>query len=651
MNSLWDALEALMEWGGTRKDITLLILSGVALATSMAELALPLDPAWAAILLCGLPITLEALIGLFRDRDITADVLVALALWASVAIGETFAAGEIAFIMQLGAFLEERTVAKARAGIARLVKLTPRTARRLLPDGRQETIPAGEVAVGDHLLVKPGESVTVDGLILSGNTSVDESVMTGEPVPRDKGAGDAVISGSVNRFGVFTMEAKKACADSSLQRMVRLVETADAGRAKIVRLADRWAVWIVAGAALIATLAYLLTGEFLRAVTVLVVFCPCALVLATPTAIMAAIGNAARHGFLVREGAALERLAEARRIVFDKTGTLTEGRPQVTASVSAVSTLTSDRLLLLAASAESLSEHPLARAIVRRGEEAGGLLPVEEASFAMTVGKGVEAMVAGDRILAGTLSHLAASGIDTSGAEEQAKEYLREGKTVIHIALGKAYAGFLVLSDELRPESAGVVSQLKEANLRPVLLTGDRESTATAVAGGVGIDEYRAQCLPETKLAYLKERQAKGEALVMVGDGINDAPALKAADVGIAMGGVGSDIAVDAADIVLVHDRVKELPFLLALSRHTMKTIRRNIAFSLGLNLLAVTLAVLGLLTPVTGALVHNAGSVLVIASSALLLRWGRERKGGGGKSHLPAKAVYQHSDCIKRFL
>ncbi len=408
--------------------------------------------------------------------------------------------------------------------------------------------------------------------------------------------------------------------------MVRLVETADAGRAKIVRLADRWAVWIVAGVALIATLAYLITGEALRAVTVLVVFCPCALVLATPTAIMAAIGNATKRGFLIREGAALERLAEARRIVFDKTGTLTEGHPEVTHTVPEAG-VPREQLLSLAASAEALSEHPLAKAIVRAGEKTGELLPVEASTFSMTVGRGVKATVDGREVVAGTTDHLSEQGIPADTLQGKEEEHLREGRTVIHIALEKAYAGFLALADPIRQESRRAIEALKAVGVTPVLLTGDRQSTAEAVAASVGIEEWRAECLPETKLSYLKERQSAGEAVVMVGDGINDAPALKAADVGIAMGGIGSDIAVDAADIVLVHDNVENLPFLFALSRHTMHTIRTNIAFSLGLNFLAVALAVLGILTPVTGALVHNAGSVLVITSSAFLLRWDDKKK------------------------
>lgn len=363
MKRLMEKLEALLEIGGIKKDITLLVLSGIAVLCSLLKVQpFPFDMAWVAIVLCGLPIILEAIIGLVTAFDIKADVLVSLALIASLCIGETFAAGEVAFIMQLGALLEELTVAKARAGIEKLVHLTPQTAR-VLRDGGETTIPAEEVQVGDRLRVLPGESVPVDGVIVAGQTSINQSVMTGESLPVDKTVGDEVSSGTVNQFGAFEMEATRVGEDSSIQRMIRLVQSADAGKAKIVGLADRWATWIVVIALSAALLTWLITGQIIRAVTILVVFCPCALVLATPTAIMAAIGNATRHGFLVREGDALERLARTKVVAFDKTGTLTYGTPEVAAVVS-VSAVSREELYHLTASAEQLSEHPLGRAIV-----------------------------------------------------------------------------------------------------------------------------------------------------------------------------------------------------------------------------------------------------------------------------------------------
>ena len=351
-----ERLEALLEWGGVKKDVVCLVLGGISLLVSIFELApgLPFDAAWVAIILCGVPIVLEAVIGLVTAFDIKADVLVSMALIASVIIGEDFAAGEVAFIMQLGALLEDLTVAKARAGIEKLVQLTPQTARRISASG-EETVPAECVQVGDLLRVLPGETIPVDGVIVSGVTSVNQAVMTGESLPVDRAPGDEVSSGTVNQFGSFDMRASKVGEDSSIQRMIRLVQSADAGKAKIVGLADRWATWVVVTALLAAGITWAVTGEIIRAVTILVVFCPCALVLATPTAIMAAIGNATKHGFLVREGDALERLAKVRRVCFDKTGTLTTGRSEVSAVRSFDAALDESELYRLAAGVEALA--------------------------------------------------------------------------------------------------------------------------------------------------------------------------------------------------------------------------------------------------------------------------------------------------------
>ena len=371
MNSLMEKLEHLLELGGIKKDVTLLVISGIAVICSLAKWQpLPFDMAWVAIILCGVPIVLEAIIGLVTAFDIKADVLVSLALIASVCIGQDFAAGEVAFIMQLGGLLEELTVAKARAGIEKLVHLTPQTAR-VLRGGSEEIVPAEQVQVGDRIRVLPGEGVPVDGVIVSGQTSINQAVMTGESLQVDKTVGDAVSSGTVNQFGAFEMEATKVGEDSSIQRMIRLVQSADAGKAKIVGIADRWATWIVAIALTAAALMWLIFGQIIRAVTILVVFCPCALVLATPTAIMAAIGNATKHGFLVREGDALERLAGVKVIAFDKTGTLTYGAPEVVAAVSVREEIPDEELYRLAASAEQMSEHPLGKAIVSCGKKAG----------------------------------------------------------------------------------------------------------------------------------------------------------------------------------------------------------------------------------------------------------------------------------------
>lgn len=623
-----EKIEWFMELGGIKKEIALLCIAGVSLILSLLNQKmqfwnLPFDIAWVSILLCGAPIIMEAIIGLVTAFDIKADVLVSIALVASVCIREDFAAGEVAFIMQLGALLEDVTVSKARAGIEKLVHLTPQTAR-VIANGTEKIIPAAEVKVGDIIRVLPGETVPVDGVMISGQTSIDQAVMTGESLPVDKTVGDEVSSGTVNQFGAFDMKATKVGEDSSIQRMIRLVQSADASKAKIVGLADRWATWIVVIALTAAGLTWALTGEIIRAVTILVVFCPCALVLATPTAIMAAIGNATKHGFLVREGDALERLANVSKITFDKTGTLTYGTPKVTA-VKSVSSYTEDEIYAYAASAEQMSEHPLGKAIVRCYDIQSSKKPTACEHFTMRLGEGVTATVDGKRIKAGNLKLL--DGIDISEDVAQGVgPYLDEGGTVIYVAVDDRLAGYIVLSDTVREESVQMIDTLVSLGVTPVLLTGDNPNAADAVGQKLHIGEIHAGCLPEDKLTYIEGYQNGGESVCMIGDGINDAPAFKKANVGIAMGGVGSDIAIDAADIALVDDEVKELPHLFALSKRMMRTIKLNMTFSMCLNFLAIALAIMGILDPVVGALVHNAGSVVVIVHSALLLKW-RKRK------------------------
>ena len=596
-----ERLEQFLEWGGIKRETACLVMGGLSLLISMFDLLpLPFDAAWVAIILCGIPILLEAIVGLVTAFDIKADVLVSIALVASVIIGEDFAAGEVAFIMQLGGLLEDLTVARARAGIEKLVRLTPRTAR-ILRDGREQI---------------------VDGAIRTGQTSIDQSVMTGESLPVDKGPGDEVFSGTVNQFGSFDMEATKVGEDSSIQRMIRLVQSADAGKAKIVGVADRWATWIVVIALVAAAGTYLVTGEIIRSVTILVVFCPCAMVLATPTAIMAAIGNATKHGFLVREGDALERLASVSRVAFDKTGTLTYGKPRVVAVESFLPDVPAERIYAWAAGAEARSEHPLGKAVVQGWAGSGHVVPAPE-EFQMLPGRGVRAVVDGAAVAAGNLELMTEQETPCPPeVKEAAARYLAEGCTLIYLGWDGRLAGVLALADTVREDAGNVISRIQSAGVTPVLLTGDHRQAAGHIAGELGIREVHAGCLPEDKLQYIDDCQSRGQQICMIGDGVNDAPALKKAYVGIAMGGVGSDIAVDAADIALVNDEIRELPHLLQLAKRMMVTIRCNLALSMVLNVVAILLAMGGTLDPVVGALVHNAGSVLVIIHSALLLKW-----------------------------
>jgi len=606
-----------------KRSLVFLIISGMALLLSLFHIDIfGIDGAWVAIVFCGIPILKGAIEGLFHGFDIKADLLVSIALVAAVFIGEIFAAGEVAFIMALGAMLEQRTVAKARAGIEKLVQLTPRIAR-VVRHGEESIIPAEDVLVGDTLRVLAGETIAVDGRITLGQTSIDQSIMTGESLPVDKDSGDVVSSGTVNQFGTFDMEATCVGENSSLQRMIKLVASADASKAKIVGIADRWATWIVVIALVAAFGTWLVTGEIIRGVTILVVFCPCALVLATPTAIMAGIGNASKYGILVREGDALERLAMVSVIAFDKTGTLTYGKPDVVAVKSFDPKISPAALLALTAAAELRSEHPLGKAVVSHFGDHLKTTLTEPREFTMIPGRGVKASINDTVVLAGNTTLLAENAVTVSQKmHENAAAYLNDGCTIIYVAVNGGAAGFVALADTLRKDAFKMIDDLKTLGANSVLLTGDNPLAAAHIARAVGIKDFCAQCLPEDKMTAIEGYQQQNKMVCMIGDGINDAPALKKAYVGVAMGGIGSDIAVDAADIVLVSDDIKCIPHLLKLSQKTMKTIKLNLALSMALNFAAIILAMAGILNPVSGALVHNIGSVFVIINSALLLNF-----------------------------
>ena len=622
MKIIISKLEDFLEWGGIKKDIFLLAISAVALLASLFNLSpAELNLAWIAIILCGVPIILEAIIGLVTAFDIKADVLVAMALIASIIIGETFAAAEVAFIMQLGALLEDITVSKARTGIEKLVKLTPTTAR-VLKNGEETIVCATEVKKGDILRVLTGETIAVDGEIISGETSINQTVMTGESMPVDKMCGDEVFSGTVNQFGAFEMKATKVGEDSSVQRMIKLVQSADASKAKIVGIADRWATIIVILAVSFAILTYIFTGEIIRSVTVLVVFCPCALVLATPTAIMAAIGNVTKYGFLVREGDALEKLAKVKYITFDKTGTLTVGKPQVT-NIETFSKWTEKELFTLTASAELRSEHPLGKALVASYKKINSDIINEPKFFTLVIGKGVISSVDSHQVIAGNIELMKEKNIVVS--EEQtlfANKYQENGATIIWVAIDNILCGFIAMNDAIKNNVGDVIEEINTLGIDSILLTGDNKSSADSIARQANISQVVANCLPEMKIQKIQEYQNNTNHVCMIGDGINDAPALKIADVGIAMGGIGSDIAVEAADIVLVNDDISELAHLISVSKRMMKIISLNMIFSMTLNFIAIALAITGILNPIVGALVHNAGSIFVILCSATLLKW-----------------------------
>lgn len=582
---------------------------------------LPVDPAWITVIISGIPLLYLAVWRLIHNpgiSKISSALLITIAMIAAIAIGDLFAAGEVAFIMAIGAILEDMTTNRAKKGLKKLISLAPTQGRRIT-DGREEMIAAKDIRKDDILRILPGETVPVDGTIISGETSVDQSIMTGESLPVDKAAGEGVFCGTVNCFGSIDIRATKVGEDSSLQKLIRMVQEAEDKKAPMARIADKAASWLVPVALLIAVIAGMATHNIVRAVTVLVVFCPCALVLATPTAIMAAIGQATKHGVIVKSGEALEKMGKADTIAFDKTGTLTLGKLEVSDILPFDGDMDETALLSLAASAEAKSEHPLGKAIVSCAKERGADI-TESDGFRMTAGKGVYAKLSGKTLYCGNEKFLAENGAVLTEPVQTALEHLRaQGKASILVAEGTRCIGVIALSDILRPEARDMVAKLSSMQTKTVLLTGDNQKTASYFAGQAGITEVSAELLPEEKVENIIRLQAENRNVCMIGDGVNDAPALKTADVGVAMGSMGSDIAVEAADIALMGDDISKIPYLKRLSDATVKTIKASITLSMCINFIAVALSVAGLLSPTTGALVHNAGSCFVVLIAALL--------------------------------
>ena len=574
-----------------------------------------LNPAWGAVIISGIPMLLLAMTRLIREKWISSALLIAIAMVASLLIGEIFAAGEVAWIMALGALLEDWTVERAKKGLRNLINLTPQTGRRIV-NGQEEVISVDEIKIGDTLRILPGESVPVDGEIISGTSSLDQSIMTGESLPIDKEVGDEVFCGTMNMYGAIDIKATSLGENSSLQKLIDLVKAADEKQAPTQRIADKWATWLVPIALLIAIAAWLLTGDIERGVTVLVVFCPCALILATPTAIMAAIGQATKYGVLIKSGEALETLGALNTLVFDKTGTLTYGNLQVSDIIPVADDLSQNDLLKMVASCETLSEHPLAKAIVDKAKELE--MDIEDPQdFKMYPGKGVSCRNSYGTVYAGNSKFLEENNISV---DESYLDKLRsEGKASIIVALNDKVAGFIGLSDVIREDSASMIQSLHDLDTETILLTGDNTETANYFASQVGIGKVYGNLLPEEKLSWIEKLKSEGKKVCMIGDGVNDAPALKTADVSVAMGSVGSDVAIEAADIALLGDDIGKIPYLKKLSNSTLFTIKANIIISMAINAAAIVCSVLGLLNPVTGAIVHNAGSCLVVLNAALL--------------------------------
>lgn len=600
------------------------IVSGVfllcAIICMVSGIESPIDPAWGAVIISGIPLFYLALDRLIFEKWVSSALLITIAMIASLAIGEIFAAAEVAWIMALGALLEDWTVERAKKGLKNLIELTPQTGRLIYEKNgkkQEKIISVDEIKIDDVLRVLPGEKIPVDGVVIDGDSSIDQSVITGESLPVDKSDGDEVFCGTLNMYGVLDIKTTNLGENSSLQKLIDLVKQADEKQAPTQRIADKWATWLVPVALIIAAAAWVATGNIERGVTVLVVFCPCALILATPTAVMAAIGQATKHGILIKSGEALENLGELSTITFDKTGTLTYGDLKVS-DIIPTGDFTENEVLAIASAVENLSEHPLAKAIADKANDEH--IAVEKVSnFKMYPGRGVFGINSKGKIYAGNLNYIKENFEISDKTNTYLDNLNSEGKAIIIVGLNNQVIGIIALSDSIREDSQSVVENLHELGVKTVLLTGDNVKTANYFAKQVGISEVHGNLLPNEKLQWVEKFKKSGNKVCMVGDGVNDAPALKTANVSVAMGSIGSDIAIDAADIALLGDDIEKIPYLKRLSNSTLFTIKFNIALSMMINAIAIICSVLGLLNPVTGAIVHNAGSCLVVLNAALL--------------------------------
>lgn len=581
----------------------------------------PFESSWVTVIICGFPLVYLSIRRIVYNKGISkisSALLISMAMFAAVAIGDIFAAGEVAFIMALGALLEEATTERAKKGLKKLISLAPVKGRKI-QDNKEKMISVESIQSGDYLRILPGETIPVDGRIINGETTVDQSIMTGESIPVDKTIDDDVFGGTINCFGAIDIIATKVGEDSSIQKMIQLIRNAEQKQAPIQRITDTVASRLVPIALMIACIGYLVTGNIIVGVTVLVVFCPCALVLATPTAVMAAIGQATKHGVIIKSGEILETMGKVDTMAFDKTGTLTRGQLAVQ-SILAVDTDYSEiDILQLAASAEAKSEHPIGKAIVSHAIEQD-LEILDTTSFTMFVGKGIIAVIKGRELYCGNERFLEEHNIIVCESIQQTVNvYRSEGKVSVIIANNEHIIGIITLSDTMRNDAINMISAISSLDMTIVLLTGDSKEAATYIGKKSGVSEIHAELLPGEKVSIIESLQGKHHKVCMVGDGINDAPAMKTADVSIAMGTIGSDIAIETADIALMSDDLSKIPYIKRLSDATIKTIKFSIALSMVINCIAIILSLLEVLTPTTGALVHNVGSCLVVLIAARL--------------------------------
>jgi len=608
-----------------RRSFIFLGLSGITLASSwilgwigLGPYSLPTALAIVSLILGGYPIVKSAIKTLLIP-DLNVDTLVSIAAISATAVGAYREAAAVLFIMLLGESLEGVTVGKARNAISSLIQLSPKMAwvRR---EDKEVQVPIEDVKPSEVVIVKPGDRIPVDGKIISGCGSVNQATLTGESIPVEKDVGDKVYCGTINESGSCEIVATQVADDTKLAQIKRLILEAQSEKSPIQRVMDRFSRYFIPAIILVALATFLVTGEIIRAITILIVACPCALVLGTPTAVVAAIGNAARRGILIKGGVYLEQMGRLKTLLMDKTGTLTEGRPKVV-EMTTFDGLDEKELLYWAAIAEKRSEHPLARAVAKKAEELGLNIP-HPASFGNLRGKGVKAQWDSKAIIVGTSEMMKGEGIEIpEPAREVLKSKQSEGMTSLLVVVGHRLLGIISIADTLREGAKDAIDRIREQGVSEIwMLTGDSGLVADRIGRELGI-RYEAKLLPEDKVASVKEWKRKGRVVAMIGDGVNDAPALAAADIGIAMGAVGTDVAIETADIALMTDELKKVPMVIRLSRKALRVIKQNLAFAIVFNTVLVFLSAQGLMTMILGAILHQASSLLVILNSMRLLR------------------------------
>ncbi len=567
----------------------------------------------------GLPIVLHAFVGLIRGH-MHMDELVALAVLAAFATGQYATAGVVGFIMLLAELMETRTALGARASIESLIKLTPTTAYKLAADGSETQVKVSNLRCGDVVRVRPGDNIPADGQIQEGLSSVNEATITGESLPVDKVVGMQVFAGTTNLTGVLDIAVTKAGEDTTLGKVQQLIMTAEKTQLPIMRMIDQYVVWYMPAVLMISVIIWFFTKDWNRSISTLVISCPCPLILATPTAMVAALSASARLGILIKNVSLLEIAGKITAVVFDKTGTLTTGQLYVT-KLAPAGDVEPSELLVTAASAEQMSRHPAARAVLNLAKEANVSF-AKALEFQETPGKGVIAAVRGERVLVGRDTFLKEHGIDISGVDPMLHE--EQGFSTLYVARGDKYIGWIGLQDKSRPEARAAVEDLFRNGVRRItMLTGDRGEVANRIASELGCTDYKANCLPQDKLAVVEKIKQDGHIVAVVGDGINDAPALAAGDLGIAMGAAGSDVAINSASIALMSDDLRRLPFLVQLSRKTRGVINQNLIFGILFIVLGIGASAAGWLPPILAAFLHLGGSLIVVFNSARLVRYG----------------------------